>query len=79
LCSNPIESPIAMDTLDAINSRRSVKMYDPEFVMPEAHERQLFELAMQAPTAFNLQHWRFVVVKDKALREEIKANAWGQA
>ena len=34
---------------------------------------------MQSPTAFNLQHWRFVVVSDPDLRAEIRAAAWDQA
>jgi nitroreductase len=34
---------------------------------------------MQAPTAFNIQHWRFVVVADPELRKQIRAVAWDQA
>lgn len=68
-----------MDTFTAIRTRRAVKHYDPNHQIPEAEEKQLFELAMQAPTAFNIQHWRFVVVRDPALRREIRAAAWDQA
>jgi nitroreductase len=34
---------------------------------------------MLAPTAFNIQHWRFVVVTDPELRKQIRAAAWDQA
>ncbi|HPF41134.1 MAG TPA: nitroreductase family protein [Phycisphaerae bacterium] len=68
-----------MDTFDAIYQRRSVKQYDPNHVMPEADLRKILEAAMQAPTSFNIQHWRFVVVKDKALRAEIRAAGNDQA
>ena len=34
---------------------------------------------MLAPSAFNLQHVRFVEVSDPALREQIREVAWGQA
>ncbi len=68
-----------MDTFSAINSRRSVKHYDPEHRMSDEEIHQLLSAAMQAPTAFNLQHWRFVVVSDPVLRQEIRANAWDQA
>ena len=68
-----------MNTLDAIRSRRAVKWYDPEFKMPEADKKALLELAIQAPTAFNIQNWRFVVVEDKELREEIRKVSWNQA
>lgn len=68
-----------MDTLTAIRERRSIKQYDAGHVMPESDVRQLLELAMQAPTAFNIQHWRFLVVADKELRKQIRAVAWDQA
>jgi len=68
-----------MDTLDAIYQRRAVKNYDPSHEMTAQEERTLMEAAIQSPTSFNMQNWRFVLVKDKALREQVKAAAWGQA
>ena len=68
-----------MNVSEAINARRSIKHYDPEHSMPDAEVRQLLELAMQAPTAFNIQHWRFVTVRDPGLRQQIRAVAWDQA
>ncbi len=68
-----------MNTKDAIRTRRAVKNFDPEHVMPEAIEKELLSLAMLAPTAFNIQNWRFVAVKDPELREQIRDAAWGQA
>ncbi len=34
---------------------------------------------MLSPTAFNIQHWRFVVVNDPELRQQIRPLAWDQA
>ena len=68
-----------MDTLQAIETRRSVKHYDPEHRLSEEEERRLLSLAMLSPTAFNVQHWRFVLVKDPELRKQIRAVAWDQA
>jgi len=68
-----------MNTHEAIRARRAVKHYDPDFIIPEAHEKELFDLARQSPTSFNMQNWRFVIVKDKAKREQIREAAWGQA
>ena len=68
-----------MNTLDAITARRAIKHYDPAHVMTDAEIRQLVEAAMQAPTAFNIQHWRFVTVIDPELRKQIRAVAWDQA
>jgi nitroreductase len=68
-----------MNTLDAINARRAIKHYDPAHVMTDAEIRQLMEAALQAPTAFNIQHWRFVTVIDPEVRKQIRAVAWDQA
>jgi nitroreductase len=68
-----------MNILDAIRSRRAVKHFDPAHRMSMAEQRELLESAMQAPTAFNLQHWRFVVVEDPQLRQSVRKAAWDQA
>ena len=68
-----------MNTLETIQARRAIKHYDPAHQMTEAEIRQLLEAAMQAPTAFNIQHWRFVTVTDPEIRKQIRANAWDQA
>ncbi len=68
-----------MDTFDAIYQRRAIKHFDPSHQLTAEEEHKLLDAAIQSPTSFNMQNWRFVVVKDKALREEIKAAAWGQA
>ncbi|NEO27727.1 MAG: nitroreductase family protein [Kamptonema sp. SIO4C4] len=61
-----------MDTFDAIYGRRAIKAYDPDFVMPDEDLRKILEAAMQAPTSFNIQHWRFVVARDPELRTKIR-------
>ncbi len=61
-----------MDTLDAIYRRRAVKAFDPEHRLSPEEEQKLLEAAIQAPTSFNIQHWRFVVVRDPELRQRIR-------
>ncbi|MHB1676187.1 MAG: nitroreductase family protein [Sulfuriferula sp.] len=68
-----------MNVSNAITVRRSVKAYDPDHSLSEAEIDTLMSLAMLAPTAFNLQNWRFVQVRDKSLRQEIRKVAWDQA
>ena len=68
-----------MNVIDTIHARRSVKHYDATHRMSEEEIRTLLSTAMQAPTAFNIQHWRFVAVTDPALRRQIRASAWDQA
>lgn len=68
-----------MNTFDAIQTRRAIKHYDSTHRMTDAEIRQLLEAAMQAPTAFNIQNWRFVAVTDPEVRAQIRASAWDQA
>lgn len=68
-----------MDTAKAIEERRAVKHYDPGFVMPEEDLEKLFDLALLSPTSFNIQNWRFVVLRDPELRKEVQAASWNQA
>jgi nitroreductase len=68
-----------MDTFDAIYGRRAVKHFDPNHEMTEAEVTKLLEAAIQAPTSFNIQHWRFVVVRDPEMRKEIRAVGNDQA
>jgi len=68
-----------LTVFEAIEQRRAIKHYDPTHRLSDAETRQLIELAAKSPTAFNLRHWRFVVVNDPALRQQIRAAAWDQA
>jgi nitroreductase len=68
-----------MDTITAIESRRAIKHYDSAHKMTDSDIEKLLSLAMLSPTAFNIQNWRYVVVKDMEQREKIRAAAWDQA
>lgn len=68
-----------MDTFDAIKERRSVKHYDPDHKLTDEEINQLLSLAVLSPTSFNIQNWRFVIVKDSEVRKQIRATAWDQA
>ena len=67
-----------MGITEAIKTRRSIKHFDPEHKITEDETQALLSLAMLSPTAFNIQHWRFIVVKNKKLREEIRAVTYMQ-
>lgn len=68
-----------MNTFDAIHQRRAVKHFDPDHQLTSQETNQLIDLAMQAPSSFNIQHWRLVNVTDKALRAQLRAAAFDQA
>lgn len=68
-----------METKDAITERRSVKHFDPSHRLTESEVTELLSLAALSPTAFNIQHWRFVTVKDPDLRNKIREVSWDQS
>lgn len=68
-----------MNVATAIENRRSIKAYDQNHRMSEAEIERLLSLAILSPSAFNIQNWRFVLVRDPALRGEIRQAAWDQA
>ncbi len=68
-----------MNVAQAIERRRSVKAFDPAHQMTGEEVTRLLELAKLSPTAFNIQNWRFVVLRDPALRAQVRAASFGQA
>ena len=68
-----------MKTFGAIKQRRAVKHFDKHFDMPESDFKQLMSSVVLSPTAYNIQNWRFVRIKNRALREQIKKAGWDQA
>lgn len=65
------EAPVAAD------SRRSVRRFDPTPV-PESDLLELLRLAGRAPSAYNAQPWRFVIVRDEELKAKLSEAAFNQ-
>ena len=63
---------------DAIASRRSVRKFVQE-PLDQNDLREIIRLAGLAPSAWNVQPWRFAVVQDPALKERLREAAYGQA
>ena len=68
-----------MNIFDAIRERRAIKDFDAQHQFTVQETEQLLDLAMQAPSSFNIQHCRLVNVTDKALRMKLREAAYDQA
>ena len=68
-----------MNIKEAIVKRRAIKHFDPEHVMSDAEVHELMSHVILSPTAFNIQHWRFIRVIDKDKRQQIQDASWGQS
>ena len=60
-----------MNTLEAIHTRRSIRRFAETPVTDEQVE-VLLKAAMAAPSAKNEQAWRFVVIRNREILEEIR-------
>lgn len=66
-----------MDVTTAIKTRRSIRAYKDKPIEDEKLEAVL-EAGRLAPSAKNKQEWKYVIVRDKALREKMVDAANGQ-
>jgi len=65
-----------MNFLDLAQKRRSCRSYSDRAVSRESLERCL-QAARLAPSACNSQPWRFIVVAEESLRQELGRRAFG--
>jgi len=63
--------------LDIIKDRRSVKEYSPKEVSKEVLFR-ILEAGRWAPSAHNAQPWRFIVIRDSALKQRLADDMAGR-
>ncbi|MGE4603067.1 MAG: nitroreductase family protein [Planctomycetota bacterium] len=64
------EIPQALDVPAAIAARRSTKDFRPDRINPALLQR-ILDLTTEAPSSWNLQPWRIVVIDDNDSRESL--------
>jgi nitroreductase len=66
------------DIANIIKSRISANSYDTERSLSDQQVAELIELATHAPSAFNLQNWKFLAVRSAEAKARLLPLAWGQ-
>lgn len=66
-----------MSILEIIKQRRSTRKYK-ETSIPEDSFFRVLEAARFAPSGKNLQPWKFIIVKDKTLKEKLAEASFRQ-
>jgi nitroreductase len=61
-----------MNTLEAVLSRQSIRSYDPNVKIDQATLTLILQQAASAPSSWNLQPWRFVVITDAQLKQKLR-------
>jgi nitroreductase len=68
-----------MKTLsEAIRDRRATPSFDGEPI-PSGDLRTILQAGLNAPSGYNMQPWRFVVVQDPEQRKKLRAASYNQA
>jgi len=68
-----------MDTFEAIESRRAVKSFDPNYTISKQEINKILSAAILSPTSYNIQNWRFVTITNKETKAKLRAASWNQA
>ncbi|MQR95111.1 NAD(P)H-dependent oxidoreductase [Fictibacillus phosphorivorans] len=65
------------EILKAFQSRHATKEFDPEKKISDDDFEFILETGRLSPSSFGFEPWRFVVIQDHALREQLKPVSWG--
>jgi nitroreductase len=66
-----------MEVLEAIKGRRSIRAYSSREI-EEDKLKKVLDAGRLAPSAANMQDWKFIVVKDESTRKKLVQAAGGQ-
>ncbi len=61
-----------------MNDRRAVNFFDINKDISESLLKEIIDVAVLAPSAFNLQPWRLIAVKSKEAKEKLQPLAFNQ-
>lgn len=72
-----IEMHSSLSLKDSIKQRRAARSFKSDPI-PEAILEEVLRLGIQSPSGYNLQPWRFIVVRSQKNKEKLKAVAFNQ-
>ena len=68
-----------MNFSELVRARRSVRDYDLSQPLTDADLKAIFDDVILSPSAFNLQQWAFVVVREAEQKKRLRAASMDQA
>ncbi len=74
--SNAIGTP--SQVLEHLNWRYATKKFDPTKKIPPEIWKTLEDSLVLAPSSFGLQPWKFIVVSNPEIRQQLVQHSWGQ-
>jgi nitroreductase len=67
-----------MDTIELIKQRISTNKFDTSRTLSDAEVKELVSYATEAPSAYNIQNWRFVAVTTPEEKARLRSVAYNQ-
>jgi nitroreductase len=67
-----------MDAIELIKQRISTNKFDTSRTLSETEIKELISYATEAPSAYNIQNWRFVAVTSPEEKARLKSLAYNQ-
>ncbi|MGB3789847.1 MAG: NAD(P)H-dependent oxidoreductase [Phormidesmis sp.] len=64
--------------IQTLNWRYATKKFDPEKKIPDDVWYALEQSLVLTPSSFGMQPWKFFVVRNLEIRQQLVENAWGQ-
>ncbi len=61
-----------------LHFRYATKAFDPSKQVSTEEQNALLESLQLSPSSFGMQLWKFFVVEDRSVREQLKSESWGQ-
>ncbi|MEX0588685.1 MAG: NAD(P)H-dependent oxidoreductase [Cyanobium sp.] len=72
--------PISPAQLDAAMAwRYATKVFDPSRTIDNSTWAALENALVQSPSSYGLQPWKFLVINDPALRQQLRPESWNQS
>ncbi len=72
-----LTTPLAQSVLEAAQARRSIRRYTTEPIS-DTLLTELIGTAGRASSAYNIQPWRWVAIRDQELKARLQGAAYGQ-
>lgn len=69
---------IQADFFTLVQDRHAVKHFDPNYKLDEQEIMEMIAAAVKAPSAWNLQHWKFLAITEQSAKEKLLSVAYGQ-
>ena len=64
--------------IEHLSSRYAVKKFDAEKKINPILWNQFLDALVLTPSSYGLQPWKFIVIENQALREQLVEHSWGQ-